>query len=196
MMGSRSGFIFEAGLPLWMVLALVATSVVGVSALVGSGLLATNVLSASVSVQSQGVTVTLELDAGWNMVSSPVIPEDPASASVLSDVGFYQLVTWSGSSYVFATSFEVGRGYWLLVLQDTNLTVTGIPLSEVSLTLSPGWSMVGGPYSAVQASEVFSSFYQMVSWSGTSYTISSEFVPGMGYWVLVLEETQILLPPT
>jgi len=196
MMGSRSGFIFEAGLPLWMVLALVATSVVGVSALVGSGLLATNVLSASVSVQSQGVTVTLELDAGWNMVSSPVIPEDPASASVLSDVGFYQLVTWSGSSYVVATSFEVGRGYWLLVLQDTNLTVTGIPLSEVSLTLSPGWSMVGGPYSAVQASEVFSSFYQMVSWSGTSYTISSEFVPGMGYWVLVLEETQILLPPT
>ena len=193
---SRAKAFFAAALPLWLVLALIATSVIGVSALVGSGLLATNVLTASVSVESPNVTVTLELDAGWNMVSLPVMPEVPVSASVLSDVGFYQLVTWSGSGYVSATSFEEGRGYWLLVLQATNLTVTGTPLSEVNLTLSPGWSMVGGPYSAVQASEVFSSFYQLVTWSGTGYTMSSEFVPGMGYWVLVLEKTQIQLPPT
>ncbi len=193
---SRAKALFAAALPLWLVLALIATSVIGVSALVGSGLLATNVLTASVSVESPNVTVTLELDAGWNMVSLPVMPEVPVSASVLSDVGFYQLVTWSGSGYVSATSFEEGRGYWLLVLQATNLTVTGTPLSEVNLTLSPGWSMVGGPYSAVQASEVFSSFYQLVTWSGTGYTMSSEFVPGMGYWVLVLEKTQIQLPPT
>ena len=193
---SRAGFILEAGLPLWLVLTLVATSVVGVSALVGSGLLATNVLSASVTVQSQSVTVVLELDAGWNMVSLPVDPIDPSANSVLDGVGFYQLVTWSGTGYVTATEFEAGRGYWLLVLQDTNVTVNGTPLSEVTLTLSPGWSMVGGPNDVVTASDVFPGFYQLVTWTGTGYTPATVFKPGNGYWALVLTETQIQLPPT
>ncbi len=196
MRASRAGFIFEVGLPLWLVLALVATLVVGVYALIGSGLLATNVLSASVTVQSQGVTVTLELDTGWNMVSLPVDPVDPSANSVLGGVGFYQLVAWSGTGYISASEFEEGRGYWLLVLQDTNVSVTGALVNEVNLTLSPGWSMVGGTDDEVQAADVFPGFYQLVTWTGTGYTPATVFEPGKGYWALVLEETQIQLPPT
>jgi len=134
---------------------------------------------------------TLNLVAGWNMVSLPVMPEDVSAASVLSDVGFYQLVTWSGSGYVSATSFEEGRGYWLLVLQDTNVTVKGAPVHGVLLTLPPGWSMVGGPNSEVAASEVFPGFYQLVTWSGSGYVSATSFEPGKGYWALVLQETEI-----
>ena len=145
---------------------------------------------------SAEVEFTLELSTGWNMVSLPVLPEDPSAASVLGGVGFYQLVTWSGTGYVIASDFESGRGYWLLVLQDTNITVTGIPVDEVTLTLSPGWSMIGGPNSVVTASDVFPGFYQLVTWTGTGYTPATVFEPGKGYWALVLEETQIQLPPT
>jgi len=137
---------------------------------------------------------TLELSAGWNMVSLPVEPEDPAATSVLDGVGFHQLVTWSGSSYASATSFDAGQGYWLLVLEDVDISISGIPVTEVTLNLSPGWSMVGGPDEIVQASEVFPGFYQLVTWSGSSYIAASEFIPGSGYWALVLEETQIQLP--
>ena len=144
---------------------------------------------------SAEVEYTLELRAGWNMVSLPVVPDDASAASILSDVEFYQLVTWSGSGYVASSEFEAGGGYWLLVLEDVNVTVTGIPVDEVTLTLSPGWSMIGGPNSVVQASEVFPGFYQLVTWSGTGYTPASTFEPGKGYWALVLEETQIQLPP-
>ena len=68
---------------------------------------------------------TLNLYAGWNMVSLPFLPEDPSTSSVLSDAGYYQLVTWIGTGYVVATEFELGKGYWLLVLEDTNITITG-----------------------------------------------------------------------
>jgi len=139
---------------------------------------------------------TMNLKAGWNMVSLPVMPEDVSAAAVLSEVGFYQLVTWSGTGYVSATSFEEGRGYWLLVLGDVNVTVIGTTVDDVTLTLSPGWSMIGGPNSLVQASEVFPGFYQLVMWTGTGYASASEFESGLGYWALVLEETQIQLPST
>ena len=68
---------------------------------------------------------TLQLRAGWNMVSLPFLPGDPSASSVLNDVGYYQLVTRSGTGYVVVTEFELGKGYWLLVLEDTNVTITG-----------------------------------------------------------------------
>jgi len=142
---------------------------------------------------TQEIEITLELRAGWNMVSLPVEPEDPSAPSVLDGVGFYQLVTWSGSGYVSASEFEAGKGYWLLVLQETSVTVTGAPVRGVRLTLPPGWSMVGGPNMEVAASEVFPGFYQLVTWSGSGYASATSFEPGKGYWALVLEETEITL---
>ena len=148
-----------------------------------------------ISITSE-VEFTLELNIGWNMVSIPVIPDDHSAASVLSDVGFFQLVTWSGTGYVPATSFEAGKGYWLLVLEDVNVTITGIPVDSLSLSLSTGWSMIGGTYDEVQAADVFPGFYQLVTWTGTGYIPATVFEPGRGYWSLVLTETQIQLPPT
>ena len=139
---------------------------------------------------------SLNLDAGWNMVSLPVIPDDLAVTAVLDGVEFYQLVTWSGSGYVSASSFEAGRGYWLLVLEEVNVTIFGDSIDQATFNLSPGWSMVGGPNSVVQASEVFPGFYQLVTWTGSGYISATVFEPGKGYWALVLAETSIQLPPT
>jgi len=145
---------------------------------------------------SISTTFDMELVSGWNMISLPVIPDNPLTSSVLSGVEYYQLVTWSGTGYVTATEFEAGRGYWLLVLSDVNVTVSGTPVESLNLTLSPGWSMIGGLYTAVQVVDVFPGFYQLVTWTGTGYTPATVFEPGKGYWALVLEETQIQIPPT
>jgi len=148
--------------------------------------------SLSTSIQQ----INLQLGAGWNMISLSVLPDDPMASSVLSDVGFYQLVTWSGTGYVTASEFEAGHGYWLLVLEDTNVTISGDPVDWLNLTLSPGWGMIGGLNSNVQAADVFPEFYQLVTWTGTGYTPATVFEPGKGYWALVLAETKIQLPPT
>jgi len=136
---------------------------------------------------------TLELSAGWNMVSLPVVPDDFSASFLLSDLPFYQLVTWSGKRYAPAIKFEQGKGYWLLVLEDTNLTIVGTTLNQVNLTLSQGLNMVGGPNEDVQASSVFSDFYQVITWTGAGYMYAPSFEPGKGYWVIVLSDTEIIL---
>ena len=59
---------------------------------------------------------TIEMSAGWNMVSIPVDTCEPIDIP-----GFYQLVTWTGTGYTPATVFEPGNGYWALVLEDTQI---------------------------------------------------------------------------
>jgi len=81
----------------------------------------------------------------------------------------------------------------LLVLEDVNVTVRGKAVKEVTLNLSLGWSMVGGPDGSVLMSDVFTGFHQMVTWSGVGYEVGTSFEPGRGYWVLVMDETQIHL---
>ena len=144
---------------------------------------------------SAEVEFTLELRAGWNMVSLPVVPKDASAASVLRGVGFYQLVTLGGVRYIASTEFEVGRVYWLLVLQDVNVTVAWIPVDSLNLTLTPGWRIVGEPYSTLQAADVFPGFFQLVTWTKTSYTSVTAFEPVKGYWALVLSETELSLSP-
>jgi subtilisin family serine protease len=137
---------------------------------------------------------TLELNAGWNMVSFSVIPDDTSFASILSGVSYYQVVTWTGTSYMTATNVEAGHGYWVLVLSATSLTIEGVPVESYEIDLPAGWSMIGGIHDAtVNAGDIFSSYYQLVTWSGTSYVTATTIEPGKGYWALVLEPTRIIL---
>ena len=57
--------------------------------------------------------------AGWQMISLPYLPSDARVSSVLSELDYYQVVTWDGTQYVDVSVFEMGKGYWLLSLQDT-----------------------------------------------------------------------------
>jgi hypothetical protein len=46
---------------------------------------------------------------------------------------------------------------------------------------------------SVNASSVFPGYYQLVTWSGTSYTTAATIEPGKGYWALVLSPTHIVV---
>jgi hypothetical protein len=134
----------------------------------------------------------LNLNAGWNMASFPVIPANTSFSSIFSGVGHYQVLTWSGTSYVAPTNVEAGRGYWVLVLSATTVDITGLPVESYERDLPAGWSMIGSVYgTAVDAETVFPDYYQLLTWSGTSYIAATTIEPGKGYWALVLTPTQI-----
>lgn len=143
--------------------------------------------------------LSLHLNAGWNMVSFPVMPKNSSFSSIFSDVGYSQVVTWSGTSYVDAKTgnVEAGRGYWVLVLSETILNVTGgAPVDNYECDLPGGWSMVGSIYNkTVDGETIFPDYYQLVTWSGTSYVDAKPvgIEPGKGYWTLVLEPTHIIV---
>jgi parallel beta-helix repeat protein len=140
------------------------------------------------------VTVTLLLAAGWNMVSFPVIPLVPSFSGIFSGIGYHQVVTWDGASYVDSTSLETGRGYWVLVLSATALSISGEAVESYERDLPAGWGMIGSIYdNTVDASTVFPEYYQLLTWSGTSYidAKSMGIESGKGYWALVLTPTHI-----
>lgn len=137
---------------------------------------------------------TLSLNAGWNMVSFPVIPANTSFASIFSGVGYYQVPTWSGTSYTAPANVEAGRGYWVLVLSPTLLNVTGVSIERCELDLPAGWSMIGSIYhSTANAAAVFPSYHQLLTWDGFSYVTATTIEPGKGYWALVLEPTSIVV---
>jgi hypothetical protein len=126
------------------------------------------------------------------MVSFPVLPDDVSFSSVFSGMGYYQIIAWSGTSYVTPTTVEAGRGYWVLVLSSTTLNITGTPVYSYEADLPAGWSMIGSVYDVtVDAADVFPDYYQLVTWSGTSYVTATTIEPSKGYWALVLTPTHI-----
>jgi hypothetical protein len=140
----------------------------------------------------------LHLSTGWNMVSFPIIPGNATFASIFTGVGFYQALTWNGSSYVDQELGNVtaGAGYWVLVLSDTTVNVAGTKVESYELDLPAGWSMIGSICNAtIDSSTVFSSYYELLTWSGTGYVSATTIEPGRGYWALVLTPTHVTLPP-
>jgi hypothetical protein len=61
----------------------------------------------------------LDLPAGWSMIGS--VNGAVNASSVFPS--YYQLETWNGTSYVAATAIEPGKGYFVLVLTPTHITV-------------------------------------------------------------------------
>jgi len=105
---------------------------------------------------------SLELRAGWNLISFAVPPANPAVDAVLAplinDGSFQALWTYDAASKnwsVFAqpatsagapsiTTIQTGRGYWLRVARATHFSVLGVDTVPVGTTvLSAGWNLQG-----------------------------------------------------
>lgn len=64
--------------------------------------------------------MNLDLSIGWSMIGGTY--DEVQAADVFPD--FYQLVTWTGTGYTPATVFEPGKGYWALVLAETQIQLS------------------------------------------------------------------------
>ena len=72
---------------------------------------------------------TMTLLQGWNLVSTPIIPDDPKVTSIFGDNGDVILPVYSWSTtdrkYNEDIEIELGKGYWVLALNDTDVTFSG-----------------------------------------------------------------------
>lgn len=95
------------------------------------------------------------LVAGWNLVSVPVDPVDPAVTSVFSDAVAAgnaldnALYRYDGAYEVYPSQFTQvarGEGYWLkLTVPCSNSTVGVSEAGPVAVPLVLGWNLIGHP---------------------------------------------------
>ncbi len=158
---------------------------------------------------------TLNLEAGWNLVSLTVTPADPAPTSVFADAAAeLEFVTgFSGGATFFdpnglpflntLSALNGGRGYWVKVSDNVTVTVEGTPLPDgFTLPLQAGWNLIGywrnavrGPFdlfaSLIAANRLqfvtgFSGGATFFNPSGLSFLNTlASLQRGRGYWVRV-----------
>jgi len=150
-------------------------------------------------------TQTLNLKAGWNLVSFFVEADDMTPATVFAPI-HDKLLLFKSPTELYdpslsflntLSSLSVKDGYWLKVSEDVSLDVEGTVPSGVSINVKSGWNLVGYPRSSGEgvADELTSLGNTVVQIKdlGSSYDPSipsflktlSTMAPGSGYWLNV-----------
>jgi hypothetical protein len=162
---------------------------------------------------------TTTYDGGWNLVSSPLEPDDPSLLSVFGPgVDSFQLYGWNGGYFAPTEFHGCGTGYWLLLPVQRTIEYTGAPCGSASnptrITLHLGWNLIGAPYSIparLVDAELDSAGLRLPadvavgrgwfspslwSWQGGTYRFGNVLSPGSGYWIPSLcEGIELVLYP-
>ena len=143
----------------------------------------------------------LHLKRGWNMVSLPVVPANNSVSEVLRDLDYYVLYTWDASEkrYVKPDVWEPGVGYWILVLEDTNVTIFGTPIESVDLSLKKGWNIIGSIWNKASLSTGpdYAILGYAYTWdpTGQRYVKDTTLNPGKAYWIFAFEDCRLKIKP-
>ena len=146
------------------------------------------------------------LEAGWNLVSVPLILSDDSRDAVFPpDLSVY---TWDAErkSYTSPTHIEAELAYWVSSPEHRSIPLTGVPLPSWNAPAFGGWNMVGSVYSeepvplerliddppgAVARNSVF--FWEPLL---RAYRRADAITSGLGYWLAASESCDmVLLPP-
>jgi hypothetical protein len=127
---------------------------------------------------------------GWSMLSLPVDPIDKKLDTLFPDAAVVYGYE-KGTGYVRVKpdeDLEVGRGYWLLLNEEKNYTLTGHPIPSYTYPVSSGgWAMIGGCSSLAQVSSsncAIGVIYRYVQGAGYQL-VTGHLEPGEGYWILL-----------
>ncbi|MGQ9609383.1 MAG: T9SS type A sorting domain-containing protein [bacterium] len=169
------------------------------------------------NVVLEDVQVVIPLNAGWNLISIPVFLSENDLNNVLQSIaGKYQSV-WTYENRwkrYFANAvgtvndlnkFEVGKGYWINMIEDSELLLKGKQIIDSPLQLNAGWNLVGYtsllPRTVERAMSSISNRLTSVwtydgSWKRCIVGAPSQantlnmMNPGMGYWINVTSQCQ------
>ena len=145
------------------------------------------------------------LYSGWNMVSFPGTLSNPSVDAIIPQGSniIPPLYTYDPASFSYKEVTEVkpGEGYWILSLADEYLRADMIaPMTGITLDLKLGWNMIGGVNGTVdftipQDDPDNSVIPPIYTYNPTSfgYEERTSIQPGIGYWVLALQECSLTL---
>jgi hypothetical protein len=137
------------------------------------------------------VEVTMNLPAGWNMISLPIQPEVATLATIFPDaVVVYRYQKSAGYVRIQAgDDLEVGTGYWILLDNPQSYAIQGTAITEYTMPVTDGWYMIGGCSSPAQRMVTSGSIDVIYGYTqGAGYTRLAEsapLAPEKGYWILL-----------
>jgi len=166
------------------------------------------------------ITQLIDMEPGWNLISLNLYPEsyqvtelfdEFINAGNLTKIKniFNSYDPHLPSYYNSLANFDDGGGYYVQIIYDTTLAITGTPvnLGESYISLSTGWNLAGYlPQSPQTVTDAISSIYDnliIIKDNLNSYNpaLPNQFntmeamVPGYGYWIKLVSDAILVYPP-
>jgi hypothetical protein len=144
---------------------------------------------------------SIDLWQGWNLISLPIEPADPALESVLAEVDcrgsvwLWDTTQDSGKgAYAEAVELHALTGYWVYVGSAGTLTVAGSEPTNTVLDLAAGWNLIGVA-DHVTLQENAALIMPFWHWTNTlrygNTLVGDTLLPGYGYWARATEATTL-----
>jgi pectate lyase len=136
------------------------------------------------------VLVNVSINAGWNMISNPVlnpIPGDSVRQLFPTSINAYAFEFAPGTGYSQSYRLANGKGYWEKFSAAGTSGMTGMPLTRDTVPVVAGWNMVGSISSAVDTSAIVSvpPGIRASNWFAYAggYSPATQIQAGSAYWV-------------
>jgi len=145
--------------------------------------------------------IELNLKAGWNMVSVPVIPDNNSMSTVFPGVA--AVFTWNpvSRSYIVPSTIEPDTGYWVAVVSDTTVNIQGSPVTNWTTDITAGWNMTGSVITSASIADPNDNPDSSVQpfaywWDPTlvTYILTTDIESGKGYWVASVQNCTLTVP--
>lgn len=133
--------------------------------------------SQSFGLKADERSVSVAIQAGWNLLAFPFALADAAAALQPENPG--EVWIWDGQNYWSASETAPLQGFWYFANEAAQVTLRG-PIASTTLETAPGWNLNGVPENQpVPAGQT------IYSWGSTYESLLNSrgvLVPGAGYW--------------
>ena len=135
------------------------------------------------------------LEAGWNLVSFPLLPDKNSISQIFPDAEVvYQYTDGQYKEVKGSGSITTGAGYWVLVPESAEYRIQGQCFNQYSKHLTAGWHLLGCTnIQTMPAANPVNALEVMFEYRDGSYEIVTECTPGYGFWVNMLDDGEIVL---
>ena len=137
------------------------------------------------------------LDQPWNLIGMPLSPVLTKSLDVFPASSLKAgPLTWNIDTYVDTPNLAMGQGYWVRAnYVGWGQNIFGSENQSITLNLSPGWNMIGGPSCDISVASAIDPTGIIVPGSlrGFEYGYQSNtlLVQGEGYWIQTTAAGQV-----
>jgi hypothetical protein len=139
----------------------------------------------TVQAECAAVTNAVTVTEGWNLLSVPVVPDDPGVNSCFPDAVSQAFMFRDG--YKETQELSVGTGYWLKCSGGNTTTIGGTLHGSGEIPVTLGWNMIGPCEQEIATSAILSdppgiTVSAYYDYSG-GYQEVATLSPGKGYWI-------------
>lgn len=139
-------------------------------------------------------SIAYSLEPGWNLISIPLRVDDTfSSQDWLGENAVLWLYDAAQQQYVQPSSLEPNRGYWVRSDHPRNLLITGLPVKDESVSLNPGWNLIGVNASFQSSSDMLGVVWQFTPQNQLyePWTSTIPLQPRQAYWIYARESVNL-----